>query len=182
MNRRLLIFLLLAVALSQLLLWWLEPEPQPVATTGPPRSGYSLRNFHLEVLRRDGSIGFSMHAPHLQRRNSDGSLFIDEPRFRLPTDQGPGWHGRAERGWVRADGGLLKLSGEVRLKRPPATRILTSNLTAWPDQRRLATKAPVEIHQPGRILSGTGLKANLDTHTLELLADVHGTFQPETGH
>lgn len=180
MNWRRLAILVVAVALSQLLLWWLEPQEPPTRAAGPPRSGYALVDFRMQVLTSEGRIGFSLKAPHLQQRNSDGSFFIKAPRFSFPGNDASQWHGHAQRGWVSAAGDLLKLSGDVRLERPPDTHIRTSNITAWPEAERLATKARAEIRQPGRILSGTGLKADFADHTLELLADVHGTFQPAT--
>ncbi|MGB8635924.1 MAG: LPS export ABC transporter periplasmic protein LptC [Rhodanobacteraceae bacterium] len=183
MNRRALLGLLLAVAVSQLLLWWLKPAPKPRQSAGPPRSGYSLENFTLDVLNQHGDIGFSLRAPHLQRRDADESLFIEQPRFRLPGSNGSHWQGQAEHGWVSGDGEQLKLSGEVLMTRPATdtlgqARIKTADLTAWPGEKRLQTSARAEITDPGRILTGTGLKANLVTHTMELLANVHGTLQP----
>lgn len=183
MNRSVLVVLVALVAISQLLLWWLQPAPKPRQSAGPPRSSYSLENFDLEVLKRSGAIGFTLQAPHLQRRDADESLFIDEPRFRLPAEGDNHWLGSAEHGWVSADGSMLKLSGQVDMHRPAATglgraSIRTSDLTAWPSQKRLATDARTEIREPGRILEGVGMKADLDTHTLELLANVHGTLDP----
>lgn len=183
MNWKVLLALGAAVALSQILLWWLVPPPQPQQVTGPPRSGYSLDNFSLDVLTRDGSVGFTLQAPHLQRRDADDSLFIDEPDFSLPSSEGPPWYGRAEYGWVSADGSLLKLSGKVLLQRPAtasqgASTIDGADLSVWPQDKRIASAAATEIHEPGRILSGTGIRADLATHTLELLANVHGTLEP----
>lgn len=178
MKRRALIALAAAVIASQALLWWLRPEAVPPADAGPPRSGYSLTDFTLEVLTASGSIGFRLAAPRLQRRDADASLFIDAPRFHIPMAHGEDWHGRSEHGWVSADGNVLKLFGDVTMAQADATRIHTRDLTAWPAEKRAASAAPVEIRQPGRILTGTGMKADLATHTLELLADVHGTLEP----
>lgn len=183
MNRRLLLILILAVAASQLLLWWFKPAPKPRQSAGPPRSGYTLNNFSLDVLTRRGTIGFHVQAPQLQRRDADESLFIERPRFRIPGSDNSQWRGQAEHGWVSGNGELLKLSGKVLMQRPATAtlgkaRIETADLTVWPAEKRLATAAQAEISDPGRILTGTGLKANLATHTMELLANVHGTLQP----
>ncbi len=183
MNRRLLLGLILAVAVSQFMLWWLKPAPEPRQDAGPPRSGYSLENFSLDVLTARGNIGFNLQAPHMQRRDADESLFIDKPRFRLPGSNASAWQGQAEYGWVSADGELLKLSGKVLMQRAATdtlgeASIHTADLSVWPAEKRLATTAQAEISDPGRILTGTGLKADLATHTMELLANVHGTLQP----
>lgn len=183
MNRKLLILLLAGVIVSQVFLWWIKPEASVPQTAGPPRSGYSLHDFRLQVMDPEGRIQFTIQSPRLQKRNADASLFIDQPKLRMVTQDGRAWLMQAQRGWVQNDASLLKLSGKVVLNQPDTqTRITTSDITAWPEQERLATSEATAIRQPGRILSGTGMKADLTTHTLELLADVHGTLQPDTPH
>jgi lipopolysaccharide export system protein LptC len=181
------LLLALAVVATQLLLWWLAPAPKPRVSAGPPRSGYTLENFSLDVLNEDGRVGARMRAPRLQRRDGDGSLYIDAPQFELPAETGSPWQGHSDYAWVAADGSLLKLQGAVHMQRPASTvngsaDIATADVSAWPDEHRLQTAAPTAIREPGRILSGTGMKADLANHTLELLADVHGTFQPAPAH
>lgn len=179
------VLLVLAAIASQLLLWWLAPAPKPHPMSGPPRSGYTLENFQLQVLTNHGAPGMQIKAPHLQRRNGDGSLFITQPVFDLTGTAGSHWLGNAEHGWVSADGSELKLLGKVHMQRP-ATNAVTlatidsADISAWPNQHRLQTAASTVIREPGRILRGVGMKVDLTTHTMELLAHVHGTFQPAT--
>ncbi|MGB0134294.1 LPS export ABC transporter periplasmic protein LptC, partial [Dokdonella sp.] len=82
------------------------------------------------------------------------------------------------------DGSLMELEGNVVMDRvtsesvEPAT-LSTSNLTAMPKAKKLETAAPAQISQPGSILRGTGLRGDLNTKVLELLSDVHNTFEPK---
>lgn len=181
------LLLVLAAVASQVLLWWLAPAPKPRSMSGPPRSGYTLTNFHLQVLTATGAPGVNLTAPQLQRRNGDGSLFVTQPVFDLTGTTDSHWLGNAEHGWVSADGSQLKLLGRVHMHRPAtasATQasIDSADVSAWPNQHRLQTAATTVIHEPGRILRGVGMKVDLTTHTMELLAHVHGTFQPATHH
>jgi lipopolysaccharide export system protein LptC len=43
----------------------------------------------------------------------------------------------------------------------------------------METAAPATIIQPGSILSGTGMRGDLNTKVLELLSDVHATIEPK---
>ncbi|HET8897206.1 MAG TPA: LPS export ABC transporter periplasmic protein LptC, partial [Rhodanobacteraceae bacterium] len=64
-NLTALVLLALAVTGSQFLLWWLAPAPKPRVAAGPPRSGYMLENFELNVLGNDGRVDVRLTAPHL---------------------------------------------------------------------------------------------------------------------
>lgn len=183
-----LVALAVAVALVQLAIWWLKPPPKPRTLVGPPRSGYALSDFTLYAYAPDGSLSFHMQAPSLQRREGDQSLYIDLPRFLLPPAHGASgapWHGTAAYGWVSADQTVLKLMGKVDMQRAafgavPSAEIHTADVTAWPRQHKLATDQPARARQGTSKMSGIGLRANLATKYLELLHDVHDTFEPST--
>ncbi len=185
MSKRMLsiIVILAAVAgASQFLVWWLKPDAVPASFAGPPRSSYTLHDFSLTVLGINGRPSLILKAPQLDRRNSDASLFIDQPRFVLPQSQGPAWKGTAQYGWVNAAGTEIRLNGKVRMhqaatKRGSETRIDTANVTAWPQQHLMRSAAATVIRQPGVTLRGIGFVANSATHTMELLAHVHGLYQ-----
>jgi lipopolysaccharide export system protein LptC len=56
--------------------------------------------------------------------------------------------------------------------------IHTADVTAWPQDKRIATAAPAQMTQGGTRISGVGMRANLNDKHLELLDDVHATFPP----
>lgn len=187
-DRRLLtagVLLALAIGLAQLLVWWLKPPPQN-RFVGPPRSGYTIKDFTLDAWNENGQLSFQLHAPQLVQREGDDSLYLNRPQFLLPTQngaKGPPWHGHSRYGWVNSDNTLLKLQGKVVLHRPAsaqaaAASVHTSDVTAWPRQNKLATDAPAQIVQGASTMSGVGMKADLVTKRLELLHDFHGTFPP----
>ncbi len=182
-----LIVLACALALVQAAIWWLRPPPTPIAVTGPPRSGYTLSNFTYYGYDDLGKLNVRITSPSLQRKESDRSLFIDQPRFLLPPaenepDAAP-WLGHSEYGWVSADNTIVKLMGKVDMHRAasavaPSAEIHTSDVTAWPGEHRLATDDPARIRQGTSRMSGIGLRAKLDSKYMELLHDFHGTFKP----
>lgn len=183
-----LIALALAIGMVQILVWWLKPEHANRMQAGPPRSGYTLHDFSLYGYGQDGKLSYRLDAPRLDRREGDDSLYMNRPSFMLPPKNGASgepWTGHADYGWVSAKGDELKLQGQVLMQRPAsgdiaATRIDTSDVTAWPRQNRVATDAHVAIRQGTATMSGTGMRADLDTKHMELLHDFHGTFQPST--
>lgn len=180
--------LALAIGVVGLLVWWLEPSPASRMQAGPPRSTYTLLDFTLYGYGQDGKLAYRMQAPRLNRRDGIDSLYLNQPTFLLaPGDHSdaPPWTGQSDYAWVDAHGDELKLQGQVVMQRAAypgvaAATIETSDLTAWPPRNLVATDAHVSVHQGTATMTGTGMRAALDTKHLELLHDFHGTFQPST--
>ena len=187
MDRRSLLLglvLLVAVAVTQLLVWWLKPPPKPNQMVGPPRSSYTLNDFTLDALAEDGSPAFRLVAPYLARREGDDSLYVNAPVYTIYGTDHADWHGTSQYAWVSADNSLVKLIGKVDMHRPAvgqvkAAEVHTADATVWTQDKRMASAAPSIIQQPGSIMRGVGMKADLNTHSLELLADFHATLTPQ---
>ncbi len=179
------LFILGALALaSQWLVWFTRPKDDIREFVGPPRSDYTLNDFALQALDSKGTLTFTLTAPLLARRGDDGSINVDKPNYQLVDGKGNLWKGKSDAAWVNKDGTLMKLQGLVEMHRDPtptlkAAEILTSDLTAWPKEKRLETASPTTFAQPGSILRGVGMQADLNSHQLDLLADVHAIVQPK---
>jgi lipopolysaccharide export system protein LptC len=170
-------------ALSQILLWLTRPPPLEPTFSGPPRSGYTLDNFSMNALDEKGKLSFTVSGPRLTRRGQDGSIFVSTPDYVIVDKDGNPWIGESDSAWVNKDGSLMHLEGHVEMQRRAtatvkSAKIVTSDLTARPRDKTLETAAPAQITQPGSILRGTGLRGDLNSKVLELLSDVHNTFEP----
>lgn len=178
-----LVALAIIAALSQILLWLTRPPPLEPTFSGPPRSGYTLDNFSMNALDENGKLSFTVSGPRLTRRGEDGSIFVSTPDYVIVDKDGNPWIGSSDSASVNKDGSMMKLEGHVELERQPSVdaasaRIVTSDLIAHPRDNTLETAAPTQITQPGSILRGTGLRGDLNSKVLELLSDVHNTFEP----
>ena len=182
-------FILLVIGLavlalfSQVLLWLTRPPALEPTFTGPPRSGYTLDNFSLNALDETGKLSFTISGPRLTRHSDDGSIFVSTPEYVMVDKDGLPWVGESDSAWVNKDGSIMRLEGNVKMQRAAAgtagtAELHTSDLTALPKAKTFETQAPAQIVQPGSILRGTGLRGDLNTKVLELLSDVHTTFEP----
>ncbi|MEO7916309.1 MAG: LPS export ABC transporter periplasmic protein LptC [Dokdonella sp.] len=175
--------LVLLAAGSQLLLW-LVREPAKVDFVGPPRSDYTLSNFNLTALGDDGKLSFRMTGPLLTRSDRDRSIYATTPAYVMVDGSGRPWQGKSDAAWIDKAGTIMQLRGDVLMRSEtdgkPTSTITSSDVTIWPKTNKLSTDAKATIEQPGSIVRGTGLRADLTTHTMELLADVHSTFEPKT--
>ena len=156
---------------TQVLLWLIrEPDTTP-AFVGPPRSNYTLGEFEMHALDEAGKLSFTVSAPRLARRNDDGSMWVETPHFIMVGKDAAEWYGDSDSAWINKDGSQLLLAGAVAMNRDAQGKIKPA---------KVETAAHATLSQPGAMQSGTGMKADLDTHQLELLADVHATFAPKS--
>lgn len=170
---------------SQWLLWYLNRPDASPGFVGPPRSDYLLEDFDLKVMNERGVTSFTVRAPRLNRHPTDGTLTMDAPHIVMTDGHGRLWRARSIHGAVSPKADMLQLSGDVVLERSaqetaPDLVLHTEDLTAWPEEDRMATESTVTIEQPGSILRGRGMRADLNEDRFELLADVRAQFLPRT--
>ena len=167
---------------TELLLWINRERPDEQTFAGPPRSDYTLTDFTMDALNTAGKRTFQVSGPHLARRGDDGSIFVTTPDYVLVDGNDHPWQGKSDAAWVNKDGTVLKLQGQVEMHRKETADakpvdVETRDLTTWPKTKKMETAAPATITQPGSILRGTGMRGDLNSKVLELLADVHATLQ-----
>lgn len=196
MERRLVlaIAVLAALALStQILVWVFAPREAAPTFIGPPRSDYTLSNFSIDALDAQGQHSFSVAGPRLVRRAEDGSIFVTAPDYTILDNGGRTWKGTSDSAWVNKNGTLMKLEGKVEMHRLPGpgsapAQLLTSDLTVTSpgmgqalssaQGKTMQTQALATITEPGRVVHGVGMQADLGLKTLQLLSDVHWTLLP----
>ncbi len=168
---------------SQWLIWYLSQSDAEPGFVGPPRSDYLLESFDLKVLNERGVTSFTVQAPRLNRHATDGTLTMESPSIVMTDAHGRHWRARSDHGEVSSKADLLLLMGDVVVERDapdaaPDLVLRTDDLTAWPEEDRMTTESAVTIEQPGSILRGRGLRADLNEDRFELLADVRAQFLP----
>jgi len=139
----------------------------------------------MTALREDGSEGFTVTGPLLERDSESGVTTLAEPRFGFPGDTpGSRWDARSASAWIGPDNAEVRLDGGVEMLGPPdasqrQVRFSTDRLSVFPEIERARTDAAVTITQGRSILQATGLEVDLKARTYELLADVDATFYPD---
>lgn len=174
--------LLGAVGLLALLAWQLRPgAPRPGPTAA--RSDYTLDDYRMTTLNERGEEAFTVEGPHLERDPAGKSLTLRTPHFSFPDKRGGRWNADAEQGWVAEKGVEVRLDRQVALVGPPTpqgerTRIATEQLRIFPKQDQARSDTTVTVTRADSILSGTGLRVDLNAHRVQLLSDVKGRYAP----
>ncbi|KAF1704874.1 LPS export ABC transporter periplasmic protein LptC [Pseudoxanthomonas suwonensis] len=173
------IALLVAAVATGWSAWKMRSQDAPASASGD-RSDYVLRDFELVVLGKDGVESVRVQSPELRRRE-DESMDVEQPVFLAPAEPGP-WRLTSDRGWISADGELLRLDGNVAGDADPASptpgTFRTDSLEFLPSQDLARTDREVRLTRPGLVQTGTGMEANLKTRQYRLLSQVRTRYEP----
>ncbi len=163
-------------------LWKLRPAGAPPPPS-PTRSDYVLNNFELTSLDAQGKESFTVAAPYLERDPGGKSLTMRLPKFSFPDKDGGRWLATSDSAWVAEKGVEIRLMQKVEMIGPASplgdrTRFSTDRLQVFPKQDLALSEDPVTVSRADSILHGTGLRADMKAHRVQLLANVKGRYAP----
>jgi lipopolysaccharide export system protein LptC len=194
-------FLLIIAAL---LSWWyiksldksLTLEPA-VATKGPD---YFMYDTVSTILDDSGEPKHRLKTAYLAHFAEDNRTELQQAHLTLHQQDGSLWSIKANRGTLFQETEQIYLAGDVVIKRPPSTdsqahtagreaqepsfsqsgiTIQTERLHVDPKSQVAQTEDPVVISNPDVRVDAVGMKANLQTKSVELLAKVRGVYVPQ---
>lgn len=186
MNWRVLLTLVLLVAavVSGWSVWTQRPERR-AATAAEARSDYTLHDFELVVLDRQGRESFTLRAPELTRNPGDRTMSLATPLFLIPAAEGAGstgWEVRSRTAWVNAGATEVRLRGGVEATSTGASARPTvmrgEQLNIFPDAKRATAATPVTVTQPGSILRGQDMTLLLDSRRVRFASNVKVRYVP----
>ncbi len=166
--------------------WMLWQQRDRGGTSGPigKRPDYVLHDFQTTVLDEAGREAFTLQAPRLERDPDVKTMQITTPVFHVPPKEGSQaspWEIRAQSGWVSEKGEEVRLRGGVLADSTNADgkpiKIATEELNVFPDAQRATSTAKITLTQPGLILHGRGLEADLDAKRITLQNDVKARYE-----
>jgi lipopolysaccharide export system protein LptC len=182
--RALLTVALLVGALLSGWAMWLQRDRGESRGPISKRPDYVLHDFEVVMLDQQGKEAFTLTAPRLERDPDVRTLDIATPLFQIPPkpgSQASAWEVRSQTGWVSERGEEVRLRGDVRADSTNAdgkpVKIRTEELNIFPDARRATTVAAVTVTQPGLILNGRGLEADLTAKRITLKNDVKARYE-----
>ena len=168
------LILLVGAALSGWALW-MQRSPATATAQDDGQPDYILNDFELIALDDQGKEAFTLRAPRLARDPGARTMDIERPLFLIPSADGSGtgdWEVRSKTGWVSAEGDELRLRGDVQADGSDAggrpVKLRSEQLNVFPEARRATSAVKVTVTQPGLIMNGRDLEADLENNRISL--------------
>jgi len=148
---------------------------------------YIIDRFSMVRMNKAGQPAYIISGDKLTHRPIDDSSDIDRPRVHSLGGEQPPMNIAADTAHVDQGNTRVKLNGNVDVIRPAAPnaqplRMKTSTLTVFPDEERMETAVPVELHSGGSVATGTGMHANNATRQIQLGGRGTITMPPRAAH
>ena len=134
---------------------------------------YIIDRFSMVRMNKAGQPAYIVSGEKLTHRPVDDSSDIDKPYVHSVSGDQPPMNIHADTAHVDQGNTRVTLNGNVDVVRPAspkaqAMRMTAPTLTVYPDEERMETAAPVELHLGGAVANGNGMKANNATLQVQL--------------
>jgi lipopolysaccharide export system protein LptC len=148
---------------------------------------YIVERFSFVRMNKAGQPAYIIAGDKLTHRPVDDSSLIDKPTVHSLAGDQPPMNMRADTANVDQDNTRVRLNGNVDVIRPAtpkasALRMTTSALTVFPDEDRMETDKPVELHLGGSTANGVGMTANNATRQVQLGGRGQLNLPPRPAH
>ena len=177
-------WILLVAAIASGWMLWRQSAPESASPKAQFRPDYVLNDLELVALDNEGRESFTLRAPRLTRDPTAKSMDLQTPVFVIPPrpgQTGTPWEVRSATAWVAPKGDEIRLRGQVRAdsqdQQGRPVRIATEELNVFPNTKRATSAVNVAMTQPGFILNGRGLDAQLDAKRIVLQSDVKARYE-----
>ena len=178
---------ILAIALLALLSWWLLHivELLPPATQSKMRHDpdYYMEDFVVTEMGENGKPHYQLKADYLAHYPDNDSTMLTQPHISVFQEDVAPWNINAEKGQISSGGKTVFLLGEVTIERKrtlenSGIKLITQDLLVRPDDKYAETEKPVTVREDNiGLIKAVGMRLNMLTEQLELLADVRGYYE-----
>jgi lipopolysaccharide export system protein LptC len=186
---------LLAMAvLAGITYWLLQITATPPAAVAPaPKThtpDYFADNFSITMLDRTGATQYRINAATMVHYEDDDNTHVTDPAIRAFTASQPEVTSTAKRGIINADGSIVDLYDDARVKRAPgdgdpAMEADSEHFRFFVNDDIVQTKNPVKLQRGQSVMTADGMIYNNVTRQMQLLGKVRGLIAasdvPSTG-
>lgn len=178
------LFIATAAVLLLYFLWsYSETGSPPIFSTQQElieQPEFYIRNTHITQFNAQGTLDMMVDSEEVVQNPVNDSVNLHKPRLNLFNEGKPSWDIEAQTGFIYDKGETVNLEQQVvALHRQRETRLQTPQMVVYPNKRIAETDQVVTLSTHQGSTEAIGLKANLNTHRIDLLNNVRGRYEPQ---
>lgn len=178
-----LITLLAIIAISTI--WLISTSGKIKLPLNKPQNPDSfINNVEAIQFNEQGKAHHSLKSPKLINYLKDNTTNIEKPFYTFQNEQDAAWNIQADFGAALHGMETITLTGHVTIQQLPGKNsrnvtLLTDKMIFYPSKSFAETDRPVTIKQPGIIIKGIGLQADLKTGKIKLLSKTKAEYKKD---
>ncbi|QGX40671.1 LPS export ABC transporter periplasmic protein LptC [Permianibacter aggregans] len=157
-----------------------QPEELRAAMSSA-EGAYFMEGVESKVFDAEGKLSYTLRSPRLDHFPERSASEIRTPIVQINRPKGPPWQMTATQALAQHQTGDMHLQGAVVLQREASAdyepiKMLTDELMLNATAKKAESNSDVKFVSPSGQVTGTGLRADLSTEQLEILANVQGEY------
>lgn len=135
------------------------------------------------TLNKLGTPSLKVETPRVVHFTDEDASYIIRPHVTIYRNCPNPWHVNSHYATTKNGTNEITFFQDVIIHHEldteqPTTTLTTNTLTVLPNEQLVKTNDAVTIIQPGTVVHGTGMLANLNDGTVELLSNAKGDYVP----
>lgn len=182
-NFSLSLLLIIALSLSAWSILLSHSNNRGSLTTNPREADSYMQDVVATIFNNEGKRSLTMTTPKMTHYPEGDTTQILTPAVTVYRQSPMPWYINSDS--AKAIHGIdeILFSNNVNIRHPadienPTTSMTTNMLTIFPSKQVASTDQPVVFTQPDTVIHATGMQANLDDGTIELLSQAKGEYVP----
>ena len=142
-----------------------------------------MENVTTWVMDKTGALNMKVITPKLTHYQTADKSILENPILTLYRESPSPWTITSRSATAINGIETVLFNDDVNIhhaadSKNPQTIIQTTSLTVYPSKRIAETSAAISLKQPNTLLKATGMHANIETGTIQLLSKAMGEYTP----
>ncbi len=181
LNRKNIIILSISIILITFIWFIFSADFSLLHRSKPGHYDSFMTNVHGIKLDKFGKPHDELTTPNIKHYLKNDSATAQTPVFIFYGKKGPPWHVQGDIANSINGNKIVYLIGHVKIVQPPGLNsqnvtMTTTKMTIYPNRSFAETDQPVTIRQPGSIVHGVGMTADLNSGKIKILSQTHGMY------
>lgn len=145
-----------------------------------------VHNITVRTFDTKGALANQLTSPFMEHLPQDNTHVFTAPNILVQQNDEPAWTIQSKKAKAIHGGQQITFTEDVIVHQNPGEKNQESTLTTekivyYPKEKKASTDLLVTFTQSGHVVQSTGMKADLEQKSLQLLQKAKGYYAPKVG-